>query len=60
MNSVYKELQKGTVYVFLAKYSNVFVQIIITSILARLISPEDFGVVAISMVFILFLVNLVI
>lgn len=54
MDSVYKEIQKGSFYLFLSKYSNIVVQLIITSFLARLISPEDFGVITISMVFILF------
>jgi PST family polysaccharide transporter len=38
----------------LANYSGVIVGLIITAVLARLLSPSDFGVVAIAMVFITF------
>lgn len=54
MNNISKEIQSGSFFLFLGRYSNVLVQIIITGVLARLISPEEFGVVAIAMVFILF------
>lgn len=54
MNTIYRQLQSGSFYLFISRYSNVFIQIIITSILARLIAPEDFGIIAVSMVFILF------
>lgn len=54
MQNIYKDLQKGVFFIFISKYSNVIVQILITSVLARLISPEDFGIIAISMIFILF------
>nr|WP_275298364.1 lipopolysaccharide biosynthesis protein [Clostridium sp. YIM B02555] len=39
---------------FIAKYSNVITQLIINSILARLLMPEEFGVIAIITVFISF------
>lgn len=54
MQNIYKELQNGVFFIFISKYSNIIVQILITSILARLISPGDFGIIAISMIFILF------
>lgn len=39
---------------FISKYSNVFVQLIINSVLARILTPDDYGVVAIITVFISF------
>lgn len=54
MSNISKEIQSGSFFLFIGRYSNVIVQIIITGVLARLISPEEFGIVAISMVFILF------
>ena len=44
-------LRKATLINFVGKYSNVIIQLIINSILARLLSPEDFGIVAILTVF---------
>lgn len=58
MANISKEIQSGSFFLFIGKYSNIIVQIIITGVLARLISPEEFGIVAISMVFILFFNNL--
>lgn len=54
MNSVKKELISGAAYTAIAKYSGLFVQLFISAVLARLISPSDFGVVAIATVFIVF------
>lgn len=54
MSNISKEIQSGSFFLFIGKYSNIIFQIIITGVLARLISPEEFGIVAISMVFILF------
>lgn len=48
------KLKSGLIYNFLAKYSNVLISLILTSILARLLSPDDFGVVGVIMVFVTF------
>lgn len=48
------KLKLGLIYNFLAKYSNVLINLILTSILARLLSPDDFGVVGVIMVFVTF------
>ncbi len=45
---------KGIFYTGIAKYTGIAVSIIVTAILARLISPKDFGIVAIATVFINF------
>lgn len=52
------EIKKGLFYSFMGKYSNIIVQLIINSILARLITPEEYGVLAIIMTFITFFSNL--
>lgn len=44
-------LRSGIIITFIAKYSNIIVQLIINSILARLLGPEEFGVVAVITVF---------
>lgn len=47
-------IKKATMINFISKYSNIFIQLIINSVLARLLTPDDFGVVAIITVFISF------
>ena len=47
-----KELTRGLMYSFVGKYSNILISLVINSILARLISPEEYGVLAIVMTFI--------
>nr|WP_302637877.1 lipopolysaccharide biosynthesis protein [Clostridium sp. CAG:221] len=39
---------------FFSKYSNIFIQLLLNSILARLLTPDDYGIVAIITVFISF------
>ncbi|WP_315067195.1 lipopolysaccharide biosynthesis protein [uncultured Clostridium sp.] len=48
------KLKNGIIVTFAAKYSNIIVQLIVNSILARLLMPEEFGVIAIITVFISF------
>lgn len=45
------KLKNGLLVTFIAKYSNIIAQLIINSILARLLMPEEFGVIAIITVF---------
>ncbi len=54
MDNIGTILKKGIFINFIANYSNIFIQIIITSILARLLTPKEFGVIAIVLVFITF------
>lgn len=49
-----KQLIHGMAWTAVAKYSGVFVQIAVTCILARLLVPEDFGVVTIANVILSF------
>lgn len=54
MSSFKKEFASGLVYTSLAKYSSILIQLLITAILARMLKPSDFGVVALATVFIHF------
>lgn len=54
MSNLRKNIGSGIFYTALSKYSNVFISIFIGAILARLLTPEEFGVVAIVTVFISF------
>lgn len=54
MNSIKKELASGVLYTSLAKYSSIAVQIIVTAILSRILTPADYGIVAIATIFIVF------
>lgn len=49
-----QQVLRGTFYIAVAKYSGLIIGLIITSILARILTPEDYGVVAIAMAFITF------
>lgn len=53
--SVKKEIAKGVFWIAIAKYSGIVIQLVITAILARLISPAAFGTIAIAMVVLHFL-----
>lgn len=54
MTSLKKELVGGVFYIAISKYSGILLQLIITGILARLLTPADFGIVAIATVIISF------
>ncbi len=49
------ELLSGTFYIALSKYSGLLLSIAITSILARLLQPSEFGILAIASVIIAFI-----
>lgn len=48
---MYAVLKKGILINFLARYANIIIHIITTAILARLLTPTEFGVVAVVTVF---------
>ena len=52
--SIKSDLKKGIIINFFTTYSNIVIQIILSMILARLLSPKEFGVVAIVLVFVTF------
>ena len=55
MSSFNKNIANGLFWTAVGKYSTVVISIIVTAVLARLISPKEFGVVAIATVAITFL-----
>lgn len=52
--SIKQEMLNGVFWGAVQKYTGVVVQLVISAVLARLVSPEDFGVMAISAVAIAF------
>lgn len=52
--SVSKEIGKGTFYNAMAKYIGIAVNLIVTGVLARLLTPMEFGTVALTTVFVTF------
>jgi len=53
-SNIKRQLFSGVFYTALAKYSGVIISLVVAGILARLLSPDDFGVVAIATVIIAF------
>lgn len=54
MTPLKKELLSGVFYTAVAKYSGIVISLVVAGILARLIQPEEFGIVAIATVIISF------
>lgn len=52
--NIKNQLFSGVFYTALAKYSGIVISLIVTGILARLLTPDDFGIVAIATVIIAF------
>lgn len=53
--STTKEITKGVFWIAVAKYSGIVISLIVSAILARMISPSAFGTIAVAMVILLFL-----
>lgn len=53
-NNLKQQLFSGVFYTALAKYSGIVISLVIAGVLARLLSPDDFGIVAIATVIIAF------
>lgn len=53
-NNIKRQLFSGVFYTALAKYSGIIISLVVAGILARLLSPDDFGIVAIATVIITF------
>lgn len=53
-----RELKMGILYSFLGRYSNIIVTLVTTSVLARLLSPEEFGIATVINIFLIFFNNL--
>lgn len=54
MATIKQQMLSGVFYTAIAKYSGIIISLIVMAILARLLSPDDFGIVAIATVFINF------
>ena len=54
MSSLKQTFVSGIIYTAIAKYAGIFVSLVVTAILARLIGSEEFGIVAVATVFINF------
>lgn len=54
MSTFKRELISGTFYIGISKYAGILSQIVITAILARLLTPQDYGIITIAMIFIAF------
>jgi len=53
--SIRQEMTNGIVWTAIAKYSGIIISLIISAILARLLSPDEFGIIAIATVSVNFL-----
>lgn len=51
---VQQEIKRGAIIVFITKYSGILLGLVVNSILARLLSPAEFGIVGVVTVFIAF------
>jgi len=54
MSNLKQQLVSGVAYTAIAKYSGIIISLIVMAILARLLPPEDFGIMAIASVIINF------
>lgn len=52
--SLKKDFLSGVFYTALAKYSGIIISLVVASILARLLTPEEFGIVGVATVLIAF------
>lgn len=50
-----KDLTSGVIYTAAAKYLGIIVSIVVTAVLSRLLTPSDFGTIAVSTVFMCFI-----
>ena len=57
MGNIKKDFLSGVLYTSISKYVGIFVSLIITAVLARLLPPSDFGIIAVASIMINF-VNL--
>ena len=49
-----QNFKRGILYTALGKYSNVVIQLLVTAVLSRILTPEEYGVVAVVNVFLIF------
>lgn len=49
-----EDFKAGFIFTAIGKFSNIFIQLLINAILSRLLTPKDYGIVAVVQVFVLF------
>ncbi len=54
MTSIKQQILSGVFYTAIAKYSSILISLLVTAVLARLLSPDEFGIVAVATVIINF------
>jgi O-antigen/teichoic acid export membrane protein len=54
-----EHLKTGILYTALGKYSNVLIQLVINIVLSRVLTPHDYGLVAVVQVFLVFFTTIV-
>jgi teichuronic acid exporter len=54
MTSLRKQLFSGIAFTAIAKYAGMIISLIITAVLSRLLTPSEFGIIAVAMVIITF------
>lgn len=54
INSLYQDLKKGIIISAIGRYSYYIIQFVILAVLSRLLTPEEFGIVSIINVFLIF------
>lgn len=54
MVSIKQQMLSGVFYTAVAKYSSIIISLIVMAVLARLLHPDDFGVIAVATVIINF------
>lgn len=54
MSTFRKDLISGSFYIGIAKYAGIVCQLAVTAVLARILTPDDYGIIAIATVFIAF------
>ena len=54
MSGIRKQLISGVLYTSVAKYTGIFVSLVVTGVLARIFTPAQFGDVAVATVLITF------
>ncbi|WP_027108687.1 lipopolysaccharide biosynthesis protein [Lacticigenium naphthae] len=51
---VMSDFKSGIIYSAVGKYSNVVIQLLVNAVLSRILTPDDYGVVAIVQIFLVF------
>ena len=50
MNNIKSTILKGSIYTAISKYTVIVINLIVTAVLARKLPPQDFGIIALTVV----------